>query len=157
MGLELTHQHWGLWNIHFWIKLLKAKTYFSLLFLLHWVTKRGPFMLQLPLILALTAVVISHRLPVVVVISNIWEKSAYTVSSVHTWLRRCWIIDNRLVSDALSEYFSLNGGSTNVHLVCDALKAFLWGSLIHQISRLKITRGHLEKACRDRVWLKPPT
>lgn len=63
------------------------------------------------------------------------------------------VIDTGWVSDTLSEYFFLNWGSTNVHTVWDALNAFLRGSLIHKISRLKIIRGQLEKACRDRVRL----
>lgn len=63
------------------------------------------------------------------------------------------VIDTRQISDALSEYFSFNCGSTLGHTVWDASKAFLRGSLIHQISKVKTSRRQLEKACRDRVQI----
>lgn len=73
--------------------------------------------------------------------SSSWKRNPF-------WLS---ITDTQWVIDALSEYFSPNCRSTDIHNVWDASKP--GGSLIHQISRLKITRGQLQRACKDRVRL----
>lgn len=72
-------------------------------------------------------------------------------------IRRSWklnpfwlnIIDQDHVRSELADFFIRNRGSTAIGTEWEAMKEFIRGILIQQISRVKFKRGQLEKSLRE--------